>query len=105
MDCFARAFDISNLLNNFLNCLLLLKGFDNREFKQLVRLRLRGWHKTKGLIKEDNSLHVNMHQTDQLAIVEFEIATWKSLILGFLEYVNIDTQNCPVIFLFYNQGL
>ena len=46
-----------------------------REFKQLVRLRLRGRRKTKGLIKEDNSLHVNIHQTDQLATVECEITT------------------------------
>ena len=43
--------------------------------KMRVRLRLRGRHNTKGLIKEDNSLHVNMHQTDQLVTVECEITT------------------------------
>ena len=48
-----------------------------------------------------------MHQSDQLATVECEITTWKSLICGFLEYGNYKHRytNCPVIFLFYNQGL
>ena len=56
------------------DCFCLAVGI-TREFKQLVRLRLRGRRKTKGLIKEDNSLHVNIHQTDQLATVECEITT------------------------------
>ena len=40
-----------------------------------MQVRLRGRRKTKGLIKEDNSLHVNMHQTDPLVTVECEITT------------------------------
>ena len=53
-----------------------------------------------GLINEYNSLHVNMYQTDQLATVECEVTTWKSLICSFLEYViiNIDTQIVPLFF-------
>ena len=71
-----------------------------REFKQLVRLRLRGRRKTKNLIKKGNSLHVNMHQTDQLTIFKCEMAKWKSLIWGFLEFVNIDTQIVTLFFCF-----
>ena len=44
-----------------------------------------------------------MHQTDQMATVEWEITTWKSLRLsGVCKH---RCTNCPDIFLFYNQGL
>ena len=48
---------------------------NNREFKRRVRLRRRGRRKTKGLINEDNSLHMNAPQTDQLATIEYKIST------------------------------
>ena len=63
-----------------------------------VRQRLRGRRKTKGLIKEENSLHVNMHQTDQLATVEFAIATYKIIDLGFSGERKHRYTNRPAIF-------
>ena len=48
---------------------------NNREFKRRVRLRRRERRKTKGLINEDNSLHMNAPQTDQLATIEYKIST------------------------------
>ena len=65
---------------------------------------IRGRRKTKDLISEDNPLHVNMHQTEQLATVECEITTWKAPIWGFVENVKVDTETVPLI-LFYNQRL
>lgn len=48
---------------------------DITEFKKLVRLRLQRRRKTEDLTNEDISLHLNMHQTDQLAAVEFGVTT------------------------------
>ena len=66
-----------------------------REFKIRVQLQLRGRRKTKGIIKEDNSLHVDMHQTDRLEIIDLGCS-------GVREH---RYTNYPNISLFYNQGL
>ena len=65
------------------------------------QVRLQGLLKTEGLIKDDNSLHVDMYQTLLSPKLQRE-----TIDLGFLQNVNADTQIVKLlVVLFYSQSL